>query len=426
MKVVLSFALTVAVWIAMSTVAQAMEDFGSTDAASTLHDPTADGGAGRSEVDTLSGESSSDTEGGFSVFDEASVDVGESGEAADPSEPAAAAESPEVLPVGLVPRSAERASPMGSGELCAEEESIAVFVDGVYELHTRCGARVTCGAERIDDLYSGRLEVGAAYGSYAEYLTQVVTGAISTPTAVFDIDVDATSTSILGAGLGPEPDPLAMAVFYWCRDVDTGEFYTGPGADFGVRFGWDTTVADEYPMGAARGRLFDRVRARLDLYDPEVQTAPPHDRGATIVKFPMWLWVDDPLEAVFEFEESPLEFVRIEMRARLAYVEWKFGDDDTITCGLDQMRPYIEGDDPFDDMPECHRIFTTLEPFEFSATLHYDIERRELQRRLRTAPWPDWAWVPHAVSSVGLETTIGEIAVHELLAFNVRQEIATE
>lgn len=323
---------------------------------------------------------------------------------------------------GLTPASNVKAHPVGDGEQCAEESTAVVDLlgDGVLSLVTVCDLFVVCGAERIDDLYSGRLAASGSSGVYSEYLTQVITGAVVDTSVVIDVDVDGTSLSIIGAGLGNAPDSLALPVFYWCRDEATGIFFTGT-AEHGARFGWDTSVWDEYPVDAALDALYERVRGRLDLYVPEVRTAPPFERGAMIIRFPTWMWVDEPLAMVADAESA--EYVRIEMRARLVDVEWSFGEDDTMTCSPEQMRVYIEGDDPFDEIPECHRVFETAESFDFASTLNYVVERRVMRRFYPVQPWPDVAWEPHSSNpTAALTTDIGEIAVHELRSVVVREE----
>ena len=286
----------------------------------------------------------------------------------------------------------------------------------------KCAAPLTCGAERIDDLFFGRISgTGELTGTYGAFLTEVVRGFVAAGGGVTDVDLGATNQSILGV-LGEPPVRHAVPTFRWCRHED-GTFERAD-PTWGVDFRWDTTIQDEYPVVTVLAGLFDEVRTVLGLYEPDVGAAPPIERGRTFVRFPTWLWVNDPLEEVRRSARSDLDLIEVEVRARLRSIVFHLGDVD-ISCTLDEMRAYVPGEThPIDDLSECHHQFFELVDFRFATSLAYDIEQRIRQRTYSTYPWPDEPWEPHATEpTVTLTTEVGDYSVRQLLSLVVNQEL---
>lgn len=298
-----------------------------------------------------------------------------------------------------------------------------VTMEVVFLVHPKCLAPLTCGTERIDDPFFGRISgTGELTGTYGDYLADLVDGVIAeSGGGVTDVDIGTTNESILGA-LGEAPAASALATFRWCRHEDGSFERADP--TWGVDFRWDTTIEDEYPVITVVAGLFDEVRTVLGLYEPDVGAAPPIERARTFVRFPTWLWVNDPLEEVHRAARSDLDLIHVEVRARLRVVRFHLGDVE-VTCTPDEMRAYVAGaTHPIDDLPDCHHRFFELVDFPMSTSLTYDIEQRIRQRRYATFPWNDAAWEPHATDpTVTLTSDVGHYSVRQILSLVVNHEL---
>ena len=129
--------------------------------------------------------------------------------------------------------------------------------DIVLWIPPKCVQPLTCGSERIDDHFFGRISGGSELtGVYGAFLTAIVEGTIEgAGGGVADVDVDLTNEAILGS-LGEPPSPTSLAAFRWCRH-DDGTFERDDPL-WGIDFRWDTTIEDEYPIPAILARLQSR------------------------------------------------------------------------------------------------------------------------------------------------------------------------
>lgn len=335
----------------------------------------------------------------------------------------------EVLPISesfIAQAIAERSHPLTSSGPPPCGEYLYFEIDAAYNLiiwsPPKCVEVLTCGSERVDDVYFGRISgTSALTGAYAGYLNEVVGTTASTPGGVTDVDVDATNTSLLASGLGDAPEPLALATFRWCRNA-AGEFERSDPV-WAASFSWDTTFDAEYNRDEILAGLFEQVRVRLTAYRPDIAAAPPVSVGHTYVKFPTWLWINNPVETVTVASDQDLRHIRASLRATLTEVAFDFGGA-AITCSPSELVPYIDGEtDPIDDVGPCHQVFDQVTSFDLSATLNYDIEQRISTRRYATHPWTHGAWEPHTTETLEASGSAGRYEVHELLSLNVNREL---
>lgn len=326
---------------------------------------------------------------------------------------------------------------------CAIEEDYQVLEIGgeddfgipyfVYVTRTRCIAWFFCESERIDNLLSGAVSGSESGGGYGEWLS-VIEGyagfAASQLGFSEGIDIDALSDTLIDSGLGPPGARNQLPFFHFCRIEYDEDNPSGTGAiaiagsaeapDAPPTFSWQSNLETEYNISVWIDSMVDEVIEDLQGAVPEIRAIPPIEGGRTFVKFPTWLWLDEPLVANEMFALSDLNTIRVSARAALNEVVFTHGDGE-LPCVIDDMQIWVEGVDPF-DAPECHVVFDELQSFELTATAYYDVEYRVQMRMAPTAPWPNTAWQDGGTEEV--TGTAGQIDVRELVAVNVADTVS--
>lgn len=316
-------------------------------------------------------------------------------------------------------------TPAAPSRPCAEWFTPAPSADGTIYA-TVCVAYWVCGGERVDDVFTGQIAGADTSGRYGEYLREMIGLVLPDTQGVQGLaDAEDVNDLLIDQGLGNQPEDHALPVFYWCAPDNTLEIALFPppgpnGEDFSPRFDWDTSFGNEYDIDGVRDDLLVQLIAKLNLYRPEPAAIPPIESGHTYVRFPTWLWLENPLEREHIYTESPTQTIQIDMRATLDRIDWKFGNNITITCRPEDMVPFVDGDHPVDDAPACHNIFEQLGDFELSTTIHYMVEERILYRLSRLQPYAPQPWTAHPTNpEVELTTTSGNYGVHQLVSLNV-------
>jgi len=302
-----------------------------------------------------------------------------------------------------------------------------------------CTTPYQCAGERIDDILLGHID-SEPDGAYHEYVNATADRLTTDSESVRvvesqapgnqDVDiavpnssegVQSLTTTLAEQGLDQSPTDLHLPIFNYCRRGINGEIETDPAAEPQVlpSFTW-TPVTDEFDIPGASAAIFDGLEAELRANLPDINTIPPHDTGVTIVKFPMWLWLTEPLlyKQVEAFSDAG--HLRIRGRARLDHVTWTLGEH-TLTCTLDDMKEYVPntGMHPGKDRPPCHHIFTKLVDFDITATITYRIEQQVSRRLHFNQPIPDTAWQPHPTNpQTSIQNTTGQISVREIPVVN--------
>lgn len=286
-----------------------------------------------------------------------------------------------------------------------------------------CLVEYHCGGERIDEMFTGEIS-GEPPKAYAEYVS-LIGGILSWLLGGYGPDVSTAegfnelSDWVLDAGLGPQPSILYLPVFYYCRIGPGGPIELGEAA-YLPDFGWDTDVVAEFDVITTRTTLVDEATATLKAEQPEMRAIPPLEQGFTYVKFPMWLWLEDPIEELtIEAFSSPAT-VRVAIRATFDKVVWDLGEE-TVTCTLEDMREY-PGEGATENVPECSYRFLELVDFELTAEVFYNVEEQVTYRGAEALPWPNAPWVVHPTDPViSTDQSAGEMSVHELLSLNVNE-----
>lgn len=282
-----------------------------------------------------------------------------------------------------------------------------------------------CAGERIDEIFTGELsdESPKSYAEYVGVLGSIVQGFV--PFTDWNIGDPETFRSLAEAlangGLGPRPSPLEMPIFYFCRYGEGGpiELFE-PG--FTPTFGWDTDVDTEFDIVETRTVLVAEARALIEGHEPGLTAIPPLDQGYSIVKFPMWLWLDNPLAAQTIHSYSDPATIRVSLAAVFNRIEWNMAGD-IVDCTLDDMREYTGGD-PTDNPPDCTHTFDELVDYRLTAQVFYDVYERISYRGSELIPWPENLWAVHPSDPI-LVVNIdeGDMSVHELLSLNVVSEL---
>lgn len=306
-----------------------------------------------------------------------------------------------------------------------------------------CQTEYVCGAERVDDIILGRIdsETPAAYADYvvvvADELDATTAGiravesnpvlsngevAPVIPTPSSSEGIQSLRGVLAERGLGVEPEGLFVPVFNYCRIGDNGPIEIAVDAEEAVRpsFTW-TPLIDEFDYPGASDDLVDRITRTLNGRLPQMQTIPPMDTGVTVVQFPMWLWLEDPLVFTELEAVSDLGTVRVRGRATIRDVTWTLGDEE-FTCTLDEMRAFVPGGDadPTEDIPTCHHIFTELVDYTMTATINYVVEEDVANRLSPDYPWPPDNWRPHPRTPfVGITSTSPPMQVCGIGVVNV-------
>ena len=326
----------------------------------------------------------------------------------------------------------------------ASLNTINSILDGSAEL---CVARYQCGAERVDDFISGRIDSEAS-GAYADYVTTVAIALDASSAGIREIEsnpvlsageqspviaspTSATSiTSLTGfladKGLGESPEGLFAPVFQYCRIGEGGDIEIDDTVDDYLlpSFTW-TPLADEFDIPAASNNIVDSITRTLQGQLPQMRTTPPMDTGVTIVKFPMWLWLNDPFLETSVSAISNLGTVRVQGHATFDHVTWTLGDHEII-CTLEDMQPWNPNTstnlDPA-SIPDCHHIFHQLATYTPTAAVTYRIEQDIARLDAPGYPWPAPNWQPHPTTPfVTISSTGPEITVREIVVVNVPQD----
>ena len=185
-----------------------------------------------------------------------------------------------------------------------------------------------------------------------------------------------------------------------------------------------------YDIPGIRNSLFAELTSNLDLYDPEIGLVPPAEQGRTFVQWPTWMFLENPLEeeAVYT-TNAPTNTFRLDLRATLLRVEWRYGDTVVANCTSDQMEQYLESSHPIDDLPACNHTFTEAGSADLTTTIYYKIEEKIRTRPSGTLdawpeiPWDDYLGTPTVFD---LESTIADYGVHEILAVNVFEDTTAD
>ncbi len=253
----------------------------------------------------------------------------------------------------------------------AAEESVSTVTDFGSGFGA-CDVAYVCGAERVDDVISGRID-SEPDGAYADYVTLVATELdalsagiraveanapggvlVSIPAPVSPEGIVSLTGYLAEQGLGEAPGELYMPEFNYCRIGEGGEIETDPGADGVVLplFTW-TPLVDEFDIVGGSVDVLDAIEAQLNANLPDMRTIPPIETGVTVVQFPMWLWLNEPFTAAVAEAESDAGHVLVRGRATLDHVTWTLGDHE-LTCTLDEMREFVP-DSGMDvaDRPAC-------------------------------------------------------------------------
>jgi len=292
---------------------------------------------------------------------------------------------------------------------------------------SRCLERWVCGGERVDDVVSGDIAGEEASGRYAEFLDDIVGSAGAFSASGF-ADINSVSDLLLSAGLADDHEPGQIPVFYWCgkqlRDQSEVTF-----AALGVgnparwpSFAWTTTIDDEYDIPAWRDDALVQLRSEIGLNKPELAAVPALVNGFTWVKWPTWLWVTSATAPVHVWDENDSGTARIDMRAVVDRVEWRFGGELLRVCSLDEMVAFDEAvHDPVADAPACvHRFADPAQGGELKATVFYRVEVKIRDRfENKNIPYPEVPWSPHPDDPrIELTTTVPDYGVREVYAVN--------
>ena len=342
-------------------------------------------------------------------------------------------------------RSAQRAVPWTPP--CYETRTRSLGIDeetGASILDTYCFRRYSCASERIDDVVSGHIE-GEADGAYSEYvvgfaarldeqnatLIEIESNPVLSegetspiiPLASDENGISQLTEALAENGLGEDPGQLFLPLFTYCRRGVEGEIETDPAAEDEVRarFGW-VALNDEFDIPAASLDTYGEVERRILAQRPALNSIPPMEDGIAIVRFPMWLWLEDYDTEVIEVATSePNGTVQVTGRATFDHVLWQLGDNE-IRCEIDDMVAYEPGMDlrSRDARPDCHHIFTTLVEFQAQITLVYNMEQQVATRRSPNHPYAATAWEPHPNGAQVSAAIAGpQISVEEIYAVNV-------
>lgn len=316
---------------------------------------------------------------------------------------------------------ADRA-PEGLKAAAVEPVCVSLLVVVVGEL-PECVGYVFCFGERVDDVYTGRISGREVAGGYGEYLTATVNALAGIDALSSSLEDPAASVSdaLISTSIGSAPSVAALPVFSYCRDASTLAMVTSSD-QWGPSFSWSTTVEAEYPVELVSAGLFDELVELLELEGPEIGSAPPAESGLTWVRFPNWFWVesaDGGNGDRYLWAESDLETIRIAARAIVEHVEWGLVDD-SLVCAPGDMRAYVAGTDPTEDIPVCSFVFDDVGEFELTATITYRIEQQISVRSTRLVPFSDSVWEPHPIRpTVQVTTSAGNITIGELNSLNV-------
>lgn len=303
-----------------------------------------------------------------------------------------------------------------------------------------CVVEYYCGAERVDDYVSGRIDSEPS-GSYADYVTEVAIGLDVLTAPIRGIEANPvlsageTAPSIAAPsspegvqslagvladhGFGEQPEGLFAPVFSYCRIGDGGpiEVDTTVAEPLQPSFAWTPLFPEFDIVGASQG-LADELERTIQGHLPQMRTIPPIDAGVTIVKFPMWLWLHEPFTGTQLVAESGLGTIRVQGRATFQSVTWMMGDT-PVTCTLDDMKAWDPGTgdqlERLEDRPKCHHIFTAHETYTPTATVTYLIEQDIATIPTPGYPWPAPNWQTHPttptvdVTSTGQSTDVESI-----------------
>jgi len=320
---------------------------------------------------------------------------------------------------------ADEADPTPGGPDCSR------YSPGYYDAETdtsysgACVRWRVCGAERVDDVASGRISGVDSVGRYREYIDQIGGYILSDTGVVPGADlttINSVSDFTLSQGLGDAPGIDLLPIFYWCADRDENYVFD-PIDPTSVRFEWSLNYDDVYDIDRARNQLYGEITTELNLYQPEIGLRPPAEIGYTFVRWTTWMFLDNPPAELHNYTTNDLDTLRIDVRATVVDVTWTFADETIKTCTVDEMVPFDElVHDAVDDLPPCHYRFNQFGYADLVTTVRYKIEEQIRTRPSSTGHqyspgiWTDFLGAP---TEVELTTTLADYEVHEIWSVNV-------
>lgn len=287
----------------------------------------------------------------------------------------------------------------------------------------------TCGAERVDDTISGEIN-GEPAGHYASFIAETIVvldegDFVNNPGYS---DVNSVHNLLVENGLADEDrDPALIPVFYYCAERDD----VGVVANYdltSVSFGWDLQAEEIYDVPGILADLFEKLKARITLYDPQIGLVPDAETGITIVQFPTWLFMENlqPEEAVYTTNDT--DTFRVDLRAQMTRLDWFFGEVRIRSCAPGEIRVFDpERHHVIEDLPECHHTFTQLGVEDLSVTIVY-----EVQEAVRTAPstgaYAPIQWVDYSgpETMIELSSTFPDYHVRAIYSVNVAMDADIE
>ena len=335
-----------------------------------------------------------------------------------------AADVPGSTPVGSSSESGAAPGP-ASGPACVRHAVLIYDADGEYVAGGECIAWEACGSERVDDVRSGDIN-GESPGHYASFLGEVFDGFFEDDFTV-GAGISTVSDLLVEIGLTQERDPGAIPVFGFCAEADSAglvsNFVLGS-----ISLAWTLDADDVYDVPGIAGDLFDQLKARFDLYDPQIGLVPRAELGYTFVQWPTWLYLENLLASEGVFTTNDTDTFRVDLRATLLRLDWHHGDELLLTCTSDELRVFDPDlHDPVADRPSCSHVFTQLATEDLVATIVYLVEED-----VRTAPfsgeYPPLQWSPYlgAETVIDLDSVIPDFEVHEILALNAAPDTTVE
>jgi len=289
-----------------------------------------------------------------------------------------------------------------------------------------CIAWRVCVDERVDDIVSGDIADGSR-GHYAAFIDQTIgfldAGAFTT---VAGLDNVSSVNQLLNENGLTDPERRDdIPVFHGCGSsvappvIDTYDFTS-------INFTWTLGAPEVYPINGIRNDLYNKLKARMALYNPELGSVP--DVGTTLVKWPTWLFLRNLLPEESVYTTNDTDTFRVDLRAVLLQLDWYHGDQLLTSCTPNETTVWDpDWHDPIDDLPDCHHRFERRGTQDLNVQIVYKIEE-DVRTAASSGAYPELAWTDFLGTEtlLALEGTIPNYRVCEVYVVNTTSDITQQ